>query len=59
LIPYRPNQVVALADENETAGHPELVEGRPRQDGKATAYVCQNFTCQQPVTTVEAFEALL
>ena len=59
LLPYRPNQVVALASENQTIGHPELVEARPMQDGKATAYVCQNFTCQQPVITVEALETLL
>jgi hypothetical protein len=59
LLPYRPNQVVALASENRTTGHPELVEARPMQDGKPTVYVCQNFTCKQPVTTVEELEALL
>lgn len=59
LLPYRPNQVVALASENQTRGHPELVEARPMQDTKATAYVCQNFTCKQPVTTVEELETLL
>ena len=59
LLPYRPNQVVALAREDQTTGHPELVETRSLQDGKATAYVCQNFTCKQPVTTVEELETLL
>ncbi len=59
LLPYRPNQVVALASENQTTGHPELVEARPMQDTKATAYVCKNFTCKQPVTTVEELETLL
>lgn len=59
LKPYRPNQVVAVANENETTGQPELIEGRSMQDGQATVYVCQNFTCQQPVTTVEELEALL
>jgi uncharacterized protein YyaL (SSP411 family) len=57
-MPYRPHQVVA-AVENEIDGHPELVEARPMQAGKATAYVCQKFACQQPVTTVEELEALL
>ncbi len=57
--PYRPNQVVAVASENDTTGHPELVTARPGQDGQTTAYVCQNFTCKQPVTTVEALEKLL
>jgi uncharacterized protein YyaL (SSP411 family) len=59
LVPYRPNQVVAVAHENEFTGHPDLVSGRLTQDGKVTAYVCQNFTCKQPVTTVEELETLL
>ena len=58
--PYRPNQVVALASEGNTAGHPNLVEGRPAlEQGKTTAYVCQNFTCRQPVTSPAELEALL
>ena len=57
--PYRPNQVVAVANEANTTGHPELVKARPAQDGKTTAYVCQNFSCQQPVTTVGELETLL
>jgi len=57
--PYRPNQVVAVTTENSTAGHPELVEGRPQKDGQATAYVCQQFTCKQPVTTATELEELL
>jgi uncharacterized protein YyaL (SSP411 family) len=59
MQPYRPNQVVALATEGGTAGHPELVENRPMQKTQATVYVCQNFACQQPVTTVEELAALL
>ena len=58
-IPYRPNQVIAVAAENQTAGHPELVQNRPAQNGQPTAYVCQNFTCKQPVTLAEALQALL
>jgi uncharacterized protein len=59
LSPYRPNQVVALANENEATGQSELVEGRAMQGGCATAYVCQHFTCQQPVTSAEELAALL
>jgi uncharacterized protein YyaL (SSP411 family) len=58
-MPYRPNQVVAVAKENESVGHPELVAGRPMQGGRATAYVCQQFTCQQPVTTGAELAVLL
>ena len=57
--PYRPNQVVAVAAQNETAGHPALLDARPAQDDRATVYVCENFTCQQPVTTVQELETLL
>ena len=57
--PYRPNQVVAMTGESETAGHPELVQSRPVQDGKPTVYVCQNFTCRQPITNPQELEALL
>lgn len=57
--PYRPNQVVAVAGEGDSTEHPELLAGRPAQNGRATTYVCQNFTCKQPVTTVEELKALL
>jgi uncharacterized protein YyaL (SSP411 family) len=59
LTPYHPNQVVAVVGENNVTDQPELVAGRPAINGEATAYVCQNFTCQQPVTSVEALAALL
>jgi uncharacterized protein YyaL (SSP411 family) len=36
-----------------------LLENRPLVDGLATAYVCENYTCQQPVTDVEALAAQL
>ncbi len=59
LASYRPNQVVAVANENDTEGHPALVQERPSQEGKATAYVCQKFSCKQPVTTAAELEELL
>ena len=57
--PYRPNQVIAVTQENETTNHPELVQNRPAQNGQPTAYLCQNFTCKQPVSSLDALEALL
>ncbi|MBN9387079.1 MAG: thioredoxin domain-containing protein [Chloroflexi bacterium] len=48
---YLPNRVVMLlADGQDSAGWP-LLEERPRQKGLPTAYVCQNYACQQPVVT--------
>jgi uncharacterized protein YyaL (SSP411 family) len=37
---------------------PFLAEQKP-VDGRATAYVCTNYACKEPVTTVEALKALL
>ena len=59
LEPYRPNQVVAAVAPDRIVGHPALVENRPMQEGRATAYVCQRFTCQRPVTTAAALKGLL
>lgn len=42
-----------LAKHNEAVGSMQPVNGQP------AAYVCQNFTCQAPVTTVAALEKLL
>jgi uncharacterized protein YyaL (SSP411 family) len=54
--PFIPNKVVAGGEDGH--GMP-LLEGRHPLDGQATAYVCQNYTCQQPVTTPEALREQL
>jgi uncharacterized protein YyaL (SSP411 family) len=55
---FRPHQVVAGGDGTDAAGIP-LLEGRAPVDGRAAAYVCENFTCKRPVTEPDALEALL
>jgi uncharacterized protein YyaL (SSP411 family) len=53
---FLPNRVVAgrsAGDERAAAGVP-LLEGRGTVDGKTTAYVCQNYACQLPVTDAAA-----
>lgn len=57
---FRPRVITALAetDQGENAV-PELLAHRSRKNGKHTVYVCQNFTCQLPVTTVEEVHSLL
>ncbi|MDM8529502.1 thioredoxin domain-containing protein, partial [Anaerolineales bacterium HSG24] len=57
--PYRPNQIVASASQADALDHPELLQNRPAQGGLATAYVCENFACQQPVTSISELEELL
>ncbi|HJT57283.1 MAG TPA: thioredoxin domain-containing protein [Ktedonobacteraceae bacterium] len=58
---FLPNSVLACAgpgDDGVIQAIPLLAD-RPLKDGKATAYVCQNFACQAPVNTAEELERLL
>ena len=57
---YLPNRVLVGSGGEETAasGIP-LLEGRGLVDGKPTAYVCENYACQLPVTDPEALSAQL
>ncbi|MCH7721021.1 MAG: thioredoxin domain-containing protein, partial [Planctomycetes bacterium] len=49
--PFRPNHVLVVADPktSEESGYP-LLSGRTLVDGKAAAYVCENYVCRLPVT---------
>jgi uncharacterized protein YyaL (SSP411 family) len=49
---YQPNRVLAAADPGDAAAQGEvpLLADRPVIDGRATAYVCEHFVCQRPVT---------
>ena len=51
---FTPNKVVVLAENaDEHAEFIPLLQGRKAIDGKPTAFVCENFACQKPVTTAE------
>jgi len=52
---FRPHLVLAGG---EPDGVP-LLEGRSPVDGRATAYVCEQFACKAPVTEPDQLEALL
>jgi uncharacterized protein YyaL (SSP411 family) len=60
---FAPNQVVLLADggpgQNWLAQRLAFLRGLAPLDGKATAYVCDNCTCQAPVTTPAALREQL
>ena len=59
---YLPNKVVAGADDSGLShDHAEipLLQGRGTIDGQPTAYVCQNYVCQLPVTEPEALASQL
>jgi len=54
---YLPNKVVASGV--EAAEFTPLLQDRPMINGSATAYVCEHFTCKQPVTDVAALRQQL
>ncbi|MBP9663484.1 MAG: thioredoxin domain-containing protein [Pyrinomonadaceae bacterium] len=60
LSQYLPNAVVAIsADPGSDTSATPLFEGRAAVEGKATAYVCENFVCQRPVTAVRELRQLI
>ena len=48
---FRP--AIVLAGGPEGSDRPELMRERQAVDGRPTAYVCERFTCQAPVTSPE------
>jgi len=58
---YLPNKVVAvgLGEDSEISQLTPLLQDRPLIDGLATAYVCEHFTCQQPVTDISGLREQL
>jgi len=49
-IRYEPNAVLALAPDGEASPLIPITEHRPLRDGKATAYVCEAYSCLPPAT---------
>ena len=63
---YIPNKVLFQIDPQQVTAALEalpllrdVLAGKAQVDGKATVYVCHNFTCSLPVTAPEALTALL
>ena len=58
---FMPNKVaVGMADpDNPPLKDSPLLEHRAMQDGQPTAYVCENYACQLPVTDAAALAAQL
>ena len=58
---YLPNRVVVGVGDPSSPplGNSPLLEQRVMQEGAPTAYVCQHYVCQLPVTTAEALAAQL
>ncbi len=60
---FRPNKIVVLADggpvQERLAPTLEVLETLTRLDGKATAYICENYVCQLPTNDVSVEARLL
>lgn len=56
---YLPNKIIVLAENTENAETIPLLAERKLIDGKTTVYVCENFVCQRPVTTIEELKEQL
>ncbi|HSE19014.1 MAG TPA: thioredoxin domain-containing protein [Pyrinomonadaceae bacterium] len=56
---YLPNKVVAVGLGEKPAEITPLLENRPLVNGSATVYVCEHFTCQNPVTDVSSLAEVL
>ncbi len=55
---YRPTKVVALTN-LEQPDEPPVVAGKKMTDNLPTAFVCENFVCKRPVTSIREFRMLL
>jgi uncharacterized protein YyaL (SSP411 family) len=59
---FLPNRVMLLIDGESRArlvSYLPALEGMSSMNGKPTVYVCENYTCQLPVTDVESLDRLL
>lgn len=56
---FLPNRIVVVVSQTEGEALSErllVFEGKRALSGKVTAYVCENHTCERPVTTLEDFQ---
>jgi uncharacterized protein YyaL (SSP411 family) len=60
---FLPNRVILLIDGDDSraklAAYIPALQRMSPMDGKAAVYVCENYTCQLPVTDVESLDRLL
>lgn len=58
---YIPNKVAILHDGKEgfLTSKLTILKNLERIDDKATAYVCENYSCKQPVNSVEDLEKII
>ena len=52
---WRPFDLAALSPFPAEAGSPVLLKDRPLLEGKASAYICQQFVCKRPINSSKEF----
>jgi hypothetical protein len=60
---YLPNKILLLADgadgQRELASNLDFLRGLQPLENQATAYVCENYTCQLPTTNLNTLRMQL
>jgi len=59
---FLPNSVVIVKDKDNREELEDIVKftsSMEKIDGKPTAYVCENFTCKEPITEIGKFKEVL
>ncbi|MBI3834958.1 MAG: thioredoxin domain-containing protein [Planctomycetes bacterium] len=56
---FLPNKALVGAPDKSDDTRLPLLRGKSRRQGLSTAYVCENYHCQAPVTTPEEFRSAL
>jgi uncharacterized protein YyaL (SSP411 family) len=56
---FDPNRIVAASTYPPSDDAPALLKDRPLKNGQTTVYVCENFVCKNPVTTIPELQELL
>lgn len=54
----KPGDILVIGEKLELLSYPTF-QGKKKTDNQTTAFVCENFTCKQPVTKLDEFENLL
>jgi hypothetical protein len=55
----RPHHILAASPMPASDTAPELLRHKDPVNGKTTAYVCRNFICKKPATSLEEFRTQL
>lgn len=55
ITPYHPRRVLVHSPFPPLGNSPGILQHKPVLQGRPTAYICQNFTCKQPLVDLEEY----